>query len=337
MGMTPTVLYIACLIGAVGLYLMLRPAGVRGAAATKGLGGLLDIVAFGYIVVAAGEMIGGDARPTFFYLLFSAIALAAAVKMITTSRPVYSALFFVLVVLSSAGLFLLLAAEFMAFALIIVYAGAILITYMFVLMLAQQSPDPRAPEGRAEYDRVPREPASGAIVGFILIALLSRMVIEGAPALPPPPSEAEARIERWESLRLMPGRVEREVGRLTDHPAEIVLDADGMPRLEISPDGRTAVAYYDDPDRGALPVELPPTAMPENVQLVGLGLVRTFPVSLELAGVILLLAMFGAVLLARRQIELSEDEKREAAGMGRLGHHDEPASTTTGGEGGAAP
>ena len=334
--MTPTVLYIACLIGAVGLYLMLRPAGVRGSSAMKGLGGLLAIVAFGYIVVAAGEVIGDGDQPTFFYLLFSAIALAAAVKMITTSRPVYSALFFVLVVLSSAGLFLLLAAEFMAFALIIIYAGAILITYMFVLMLAQQSPDPHHPEGRAEYDRNAREPASGAVVGFILIALLSRMIIEGAPALPPPPTEAQARFESWEALRVMPLRVEREVSRLIDGPSEIVLAADGMPRLEVSPDGLTAVAYYDDPERGALPVELPPSAMPENVQLVGLGLVRTFPVSLEMAGVILLLAMFGAVLLARRQIELSEDEKREAAGMGRLGHHDEPAPPSTGGEGGGS-
>lgn len=328
--MTPTVLYIACLIGAVGLYLMLRPAGARGAAAVRGGGGLLAIVAFGYLVVAAGDALGGGG-PSFFYLLFSAIALAAAVKMITTSRPVYSALFFVLVVLSSSGLFLLLAAEFMAFALIIVYAGAILITYMFVLMLAQQSPDPDHPEGQAEYDRLPREPASGAVVGFILIALLSRMVIEGAPALPPPPTEAEARIESWQALRVMPGRVEQQIDNLVDEPFTVVLAEDGYPRLDISEDGATAVAFYDPADRGAMPIELPDAAMPENVQMVGLGLVRTFPVSLELAGVILLLAMFGAVLLARRQIELSEDEKREAAGMGRLGHHDE-----SGGEGGAA-
>ncbi len=51
---------------------------------------------------------------------------------------------------------------------------------------------------------------------------------------------------------------------------------------------------------------------------MGLALVADFPVSLELAGVILLLAMFGAVVFARRQIELSEDEIREAAGLPRL-------------------
>jgi hypothetical protein len=43
--------------------------------------------------------------------------------------------------------------------------------------------------------------------------------------------------------------------------------------------------------------------------------VAVFPVSLEIAGVILLMAMFGAVVLARRQIDLSEDEVRVAAGL----------------------
>ena len=60
---------------------------------------------------------------------------------------------------------------------------------------------------------------------------------------------------------------------------------------------------------------LPVSAMPTNAQLVGWSLVATFPVSLEVAGVILLMAMFGAVVLARRQIDLGEDELRVAAGM----------------------
>jgi len=55
-----------------------------------------------------------------------------------------------------------------------------------------------------------------------------------------------------------------------------------------------------------------------NVQLVGLDLVAKYPASLELAGVVLLMAMFGAVVLARRQIELGEDERRKAAGLGGM-------------------
>ena len=53
----------------------------------------------------------------------------------------------------------------MAFALIIVYAGAILITYMFVLMLAQQAPDPEHPSAQPAYDRLPREPMAAVVAG----------------------------------------------------------------------------------------------------------------------------------------------------------------------------
>ena len=46
----------------------------------------------------------------------------------------------------------------------------------------------------------------------------------------------------------------------------------------------------------------------------------SFPASLELAGVILLMAMFGAVVLARRQVEHAEQELAEAIGAGRGGY-----------------
>jgi hypothetical protein len=61
-----------------------------------------------------------------------------------------------------------------------------------------------------------------------------------------------------------------------------------------------------------------PADQPDNVHVVGLDLVARYPASLELAGVILLMAMFGAVVLARRQIELGEDDRRKAAGMGGM-------------------
>ena len=60
--------------------------------------------------------------------------------------------------------------------------------------------------------------------------------------------------------------------------------------------------------------------MPQNIQRVGWALVHQYPASLELAGVILLMAMFGAVVLAQRQIELSDDEKLEAARAHQSAH-----------------
>jgi hypothetical protein len=58
------------------------------------------------------------------------------------------------------------------------------------------------------------------------------------------------------------------------------------------------------------------------------ALVAQFPVSLELAGVILLMALFGAVVLARRQMTMAEDERRAAAGLSRI---DDDASLSRGG------
>ena len=84
-------------------------------------------------------------------------------------------------------------------------------------------------------------------------------------------------------------------------------------------------------------VELPDDAMPQNIEQVGLALIAKFPVSLELAGVILLMAMFGAVVLAQRQIELSEQEKQAAAGGDGQrrggGISDAPPAAGTGGGG----
>ena len=71
-----------------------------------------------------------------YFWIFSAIALVGAVRVVTHPRPVYSALYFVLTVFATAGLFVLLWAEFMAAALVLIYAGAILVTYVFVIMLA---------------------------------------------------------------------------------------------------------------------------------------------------------------------------------------------------------
>ena len=96
-----------------------------------------------------------------YFWIFSTIAIGGAIRVITHTRPVYSALYFVLTVFASAGLFLLLRAEFMAAALVMIYAGAILVTYVFVIMLAAEGSKPKgaaAKDAVAEHDAV--EPRS---------------------------------------------------------------------------------------------------------------------------------------------------------------------------------
>jgi NADH-quinone oxidoreductase subunit J len=69
----------------------------------------------------------------------------------------------------TAGLFLMAGAEFLAVATLVVYAGAILVTFLFVLMLSQ-------PEGHTSYDRRSWEPMIAAFVGAVLVGILTTMI-----------------------------------------------------------------------------------------------------------------------------------------------------------------
>ena len=72
---------------------------------------------------------------TFIFYLFSAILLFAAVRVITARNPVHSALFLVLAFFTAAGLWVLLEAEFLAITLVLVYVGAVMVLFLFVVMM----------------------------------------------------------------------------------------------------------------------------------------------------------------------------------------------------------
>jgi NADH-quinone oxidoreductase subunit J len=69
------------------------------------------------------------------FILFGGIAAVTAVMMITRKSPVISALFLILNFASLAGIYLILNAQFIAVAQVIVYAGAIMVLFLFVIML----------------------------------------------------------------------------------------------------------------------------------------------------------------------------------------------------------
>ena len=72
---------------------------------------------------------------TFTFYLFSLILIFAASRVITVKNPVHAALFLVLAFFSSAAIWLLLQAEFLAMALILVYVGAVMVLFLFVVMM----------------------------------------------------------------------------------------------------------------------------------------------------------------------------------------------------------
>jgi NADH-quinone oxidoreductase subunit J len=75
-----------------------------------------------------------DVRTGLFYL-FAVVLLFAAFRVITARNPVYAALFLVLTFFQAAGVWMLLKAEFLAIALVLVYVGAVMVLFLFVVMM----------------------------------------------------------------------------------------------------------------------------------------------------------------------------------------------------------
>ena len=69
------------------------------------------------------------------FYIFSALIVFAALRVITARNPVYAVLYLVLAFISSAGIWLLLEAEFLAIALVLVYVGAVMVLFLFVVMM----------------------------------------------------------------------------------------------------------------------------------------------------------------------------------------------------------
>lgn len=106
------------------------------------------------------------------FVILAVLTVASAVGMIASRSPVYSAIWFAVTLLSTGGLFLYQGASFLGVATIVVYAGAIVVTFLFVIMLAQ-------PDGHTSYDRIswgwfakPAAAVAGALIlGAVLAAL----------------------------------------------------------------------------------------------------------------------------------------------------------------------
>ena len=75
-----------------------------------------------------------DAKTGFFYL-FSAVMLFAAFRVVTSRNPVHAVLHLILAFSQAAGIWLLLKAEFLGVALVVVYLGAVMVLFMFVVMM----------------------------------------------------------------------------------------------------------------------------------------------------------------------------------------------------------
>jgi NADH-quinone oxidoreductase subunit J len=239
---TGLLLYLAFAAGGLGVYFMMP----RAERSTVTVGAIFGVAGLLGLFALIGTRLTGVHELGVYFYLFSTIAVAAAARVITHPQPVYSAIYFVLVVIAVAALLVLLAAEFLAVALVIIYAGAILVTYLFVIMLAQQP-------GSPIYDRQAREPFAAVVAAFILMGAIAGQ----ATALP-----ASARAT-------------------------------------------------------------PAAAFASHTAAVGAIITTKYVVVLEIAGILLLVSMVGAIALSRKRVA-SDVVRTPRAPLGEVGKDVEP-------------
>lgn len=146
------------ILAAIGLYYLLPKPRNRYVIAGA-IAGLLALVLAGVWLLRTG---GAPVPERILFYAFSALAVAGGGLMVTQSNPARAAICFALVVLNVCGLFLLQGAPFLMAATIVIYAGAIIVTFLFVLMLAQQT-------GFSDADDRSREPFLATFAGFVLL------------------------------------------------------------------------------------------------------------------------------------------------------------------------
>ncbi len=245
--------YATFALGAAAVYFLLPHTG----RSTKTAGHVLGVAALAAtMVLCASKFLGTEGANIFFYLS-AVVAVGSAVKVITHEKPVYSALYFVLTVLAITPLLILQEAEFLAVALVIIYAGAILVTYVFVIMLSQQG-------GQPMHDRQSREPFLAVFGGFVTMAAIA--------------------------------------GQMAALPEE----------KGIVGDFAVAAATTAINDRGV-----------DNTSLVGTAMMTEYVVAFEVAGVLLLIAMVGAIAMSKKRVP-AETALTPMPVPGKVGREVEP-------------
>lgn len=323
-------IFLPAVLGILGVYLLLpriRPYPALWGSAACGLALLLA----GFTLIRSGMA----APENLLFYCFSGIALVSGTLLITQRNPVHAALSFALVVLSTCGLFLLQAAPFLMAATIIVYAGAIVVTFLFVIMLAQQA-------GWSDADHRSREPFISTLAGFVLVGallyLLQRtydihhldQLLDQAKAASenesmagltaalgddevflanvqkelektPGPNEGAALIDKVTNIRVnwKEWKESQNLGQM-QASLRLIADEGAEFRYQI---GSLQPREATRQNMSAFSVPPEDVALPENVAPLGRTLFTDYLLPVELGGTLLLVATIGAIAITGRRQE----------------------------------
>ncbi len=211
--------------------------------------------------------------------VIEALIVLGALGTICSRSPLYSAIWFAVMLLGVGGVMLLNGAQFLGLATVAVYAGAIVVTFLFVLMLAQ-------PAGHAFYDRISWgwSPAlCASIAGALVVGLISMQLVT---------SQWNEKVfgSSWNANRELTQAVEGAIGRfgattLKENEARVASAIRDNAGDLIGPDCRIDIRQRDTLNRA-------------HVASFGGQLFSRHLISVEVAGVLLLLALVGAIAMA---------------------------------------
>ncbi len=115
---------------------------------------------------------------TWLFYAFAAVLVVSALRVVTARNPVHAALFLVLAFFNAAAIWLLLRAEFLAITLVLVYVGAVMVLFLFVVMML----DINVERLRAGFWRnLPLAVLVGGVMVFEMIAVLGARIYGAAP------------------------------------------------------------------------------------------------------------------------------------------------------------
>jgi NADH-quinone oxidoreductase subunit J len=203
------------------------------------------------------------------FYLFAFAAVGSGLMVIASRNPVHSVLFLITAFISSAGLFVLMGAEYLAMVLVVVYVGAVAVLFLFVVMMLDVD-FVELKQGFLQY-----LPIGGALAALVVVELILVVAVWAFPS-------------------------EAELARAHPYPtaAETVADPNG----------------------------------PNNIEALGLILYTDYAAYFQIAGIVLLVAMIGAIVLTFRQREgvRKQDATRQ---IGRKRHEGVELKKVTTGQG----
>src|SRR3989338_1768831 len=120
-----------------------------------------------------------------FFYLFTTLMLFAALRVVPNPQPIYSVLSLLVVMFCLASLFVMLGAYFLAALQVLIYAGAVLVLFLFVIMLLNLEPEALV---RARLFTLRAAGPAAALLLFVAFWKIFRQANEGPQALGPPAS-----------------------------------------------------------------------------------------------------------------------------------------------------